>query len=588
MKILRIGCVLGGFFSMVLSMPAQTFTAMHSFDQTDGANSQASLIQATNGNFYGTTSWAGGSGVNSCGTVFGITPTGNLTMVYSFPGYYAPDGCTSVAPLVQGTNGNFYGTTSRGGDAPWGGGGTVFEITPGGKLTTLHGFCLENVCPNEEGPRGGLVLGTDGNFYGTTSNNDIYGPMGGTVFKITPSGVLTTLYTFCSQVNCADGNGPYGGMVQGTDGNFYGTTILGGIGGGTVFKITPTGTLTTLYSFCQHIADYQCTDGNSPEAPLVQGTDGNFYGTTTDGGPSNPYGYSYGTVFKITPTGTLTTLHGFEGPDGSAPVAGLIQASDGNFYGTTSYGGANNPGGGAGYNYGTAFQITPSGTLTTLYNFCSQIQDGTCLDGNSPAAALVEATDGTLYGTTAAGGNGTVCYPDGSCPLVSAGTVFSLPLGLDPFVETQPTFGKVAAAVKILGPKLTGATSVTFNGTAAVFKVVSSSEITAAVPTGASTGFVTVTTPSGTLTSNQQFRVTPKVTSFTPPGGPVGTSVTIAGVSLAQTRVVTFGGVQATVLVANSDTQVTATVPTDAVTGKITVTTLGGTATSAKSFKVTP
>lgn len=526
MKILRIGCVLGGFFSMVLSMPAQTFTAMHSFDQTDGANSQASLIQATNGNFYGTTSWAGGSGVNSCGTVFGITPTGKLTMVYSFPGYYAPDGCTSVAPLVQGTNGNFYGTTSRGGDAPWGGGGTVFEITPGGKLTTLHGFCLENVCPNEEGPRGGLVLGTDGNFYGTTSNNDIYGPMGGTVFKITPSGVLTTLYTFCSQVNCADGNGPYGGMVQGTDGNFYGTTILGGIGGGTVFKITP--------------------------------------------------------------TGTLTTLHGFEGPDGSAPVAGLIQASDGNFYGTTSYGGANNPGGGAGYNYGTAFQITPSGTLTTLYNFCSQIQDGTCLDGNSPAAALVEATDGTLYGTTAAGGNGTVCYPDGSCPLVSAGTVFSLPLGLDPFVETQPTFGKVAAAVKILGPKLTGATSVTFNGTAAVFKVVSSSEITAAVPTGASTGFVTVTTPSGTLTSNQQFRVTPKVTSFTPPGGPVGTSVTIAGVSLAQTRVVTFGGVQATVLVANSDTQVTATVPTDAVTGKITVTTLGGTATSAKSFKVTP
>ena len=149
MKILRIGCVLGGFFSMVLSMPAQTFTAMHSFDQTDGANSQASLIQATNGNFYGTTSWAGGSGVNSCGTVFGITPTGKLTMVYSFPGYYAPDGCTSVAPLVQGTNGNFYGTTSRGGDAPWGGGGTVFEITPGGKLTTLHGFCLENVCPNE-------------------------------------------------------------------------------------------------------------------------------------------------------------------------------------------------------------------------------------------------------------------------------------------------------------------------------------------------------------------------------------------------------------------------------------------------------
>ncbi len=586
MKILRISCVFTGFLSLVLSVPGQSFTAMHSFDQTDGANAQASLIQATNGNFYGTTSWAGGSGVNSCGTVFGITPAGKLTMVYSFPGYYAPDGCGSVTPLVQGTNGNFYGTTTRGGDAPWGGGGTVFEITPAGKLTTLHSFCLQNVCPDGTGPHGGLVLGTDGNFYGTTSNNDDYGPTGGTVFKITPSGVFTKLYTFCSQVQndvCTDGDGPYGGLVQGTDGNFYGTTVLGGIGGGTVFKITPSGQLTTLYSFCQHIADYQCTDGSSPEAPLVQGTDGNFYGTTAEGGPSNPYGYTYGEVFKITPTGTLTTLYGFDGLDGEGPIAGLIQASDGNFYGTTSYGGAN----GSGSNYGTAFQITPSGTLTTLYNFCSQIQDGICLDGNSPAAALVEATDGTLYGTTAAGGNGTVCDPEG-CNLVSAGTVFSLPLGLDPFVEVHPTFGKVAASVKILGTKLTGATSVTFNGTAAVFKVVSSSEITATVPAGASTGFVTVTTPSGALTSNQQFRVAPKITSFTPPSGPVGTPVTITGVSLTQTTTVAFGGVQATIFNVNSDTLVTATVPTGAVTGKIAITTAGGTATSAKSFKVTP
>jgi uncharacterized repeat protein (TIGR03803 family) len=337
MKIVRLSCVFAGFLSLVLALPAQTFTTLHNFDQTDGSTPLAALIQATNGNFYGTTSYYGGSGVNSCGTVFGINPTGKLTMEYNFPGYYAPDGCGSVAPLVQGANGNFYGTTSRGGDAPWAGGGTVFEITPGGKLTTLHSFCLQtenNLCPDGEGPRGALILGSDGNFYGTTSTlSSGYSTDGGTVFKITPSGVLTTLYTFCSQNqggSCTDGNGPYAALVQGTDGNFYGTTTSGGIGGGTVFKITPAGKLTTLYSFCQQIADYQCTDGSTPSAPLVQGSDGNFYGTTVNGGPSNPYGYTYGTVFKITPTGALTTLHGFEGPDGASPIAGLVQGSDGN------------------------------------------------------------------------------------------------------------------------------------------------------------------------------------------------------------------------------------------------------------------
>ncbi len=594
MKILRIGFVFGGFLSLVLSVPAQTFTRLHSFKQTDGANPQSALIQATNGNFYGTTSSDGDTGQNSCGTVFRITQAGKLTTLYSFPGSNDdwPDGCVPVAALVQGTNGNFYGTTQYGGNGygPYGSWGTVFEITPGGVLTTLHKFCSQlqnNICTDGAAPRAALVQGADGNFYGTTSTGYIaYGPTGGTVFKITPNGVLTTLYTFCSQVNCTDGNGPYAGLVQGADGNFYGTTILGGIGGGTVFKITPSGELTTLYRFCQQIQNYPCTDGSSPEAALVQGSDGNFYGTTVNGGPSNPYGYTYGTVFKITPNGTLTTLHGFEGPDGAAPEAGLIQANDGNFYGTTSYGGANNPDGGAGYPYGTAFEITPSGTLTTLHNFCSQLQDSICTDGNNPAAALVQATNGAFYGATNGGGNGPVCYPDG-CNLVNAGAIFSLSLGLSPFVEIQPASGKVGAGVKIRGANLTGATSVTFNGTAAVFKVVSSAEITATVPTGAGTGFVTVTTPSGTLASNHQFLVTPKITSFTPPSGPVGTSVTITGVSLTQTTTVTFGGVQASTFNVNSDMQVTATVPTGAVTGKVAITTAGGAATSAKSFKVT-
>src|SRR5208337_4428285 len=189
----------------------------------------------------------------------------------------------------------------------------------------------------------------------------------GTVFTITPGGTLTTLYSFCSQSGCTDGANPYAALVQGTDGNFYGTT-LGGAANGTVFKMTPGGTLTTLYTFC-----YGCT-GVSPYAALVQGSDGNFYGTTSFGGANGD-----GTVFRITPSGTLTTLHSFDGTDGAAVYAGLVQGTDGNFYGTTAQGG--------GSGVGTVFTITPGGTLTTLYSFCSQ---SGCTDGANPYAALVQ------------------------------------------------------------------------------------------------------------------------------------------------------------------------------------------------------
>jgi uncharacterized repeat protein (TIGR03803 family) len=594
MKILRIGCVLAGFLSLAFSMPAQTFTQLLVFDQTDGSNPQASLIQATNGNFYGTTSYDGNSGYSPCGTVFEMTKAGKLTMVYSFPSSYesAPDGCGSVATLVQKANGNLYGTTAGGGrdNQAYVPAGTIFEITPGGKLTTLYKFCAQQdqngYCTDGAAPMAALLLGADGNFYGTTSTGAIrdFPVGGGTVFKITQSGVLTTLHTFCPDNICTAGEGflPEAPLIQGTDGNFYGTTLAGGTGvnGGTVFKITPGGELTTLYSFCQQYHDYNCNDGNDPEGALVQGTDGNFYGTTGGGGPGSQYGYGQGTVFKITPNGAMTQLHGFEGPDGGNPH-GLIPATDGNFYGTTSEEGANGGPGGAGY--GTVFQITPSGTLTTLYSFCPQVYEGICPDGNNSVAALVQANNGTFYGTTNLGGNLVI---NGS--QVDPGTIFSLSVGLGPFVTIQPAFGKVGATVKIWGTNLTGASSVTFNGTAAVFKVVKSSEITATVPTGAGTGSVTVTTPSGPLASSQPFRVTPKITSFTPPSGPVGTQVTITGVSLAQTTIVTFGGVQATTVNVNSDAQVTAAVPTGALTGKIAITAPGGTATSAKSFKVTP
>jgi uncharacterized repeat protein (TIGR03803 family) len=245
--------------------------------------------------------------------------------------------------------------------------------------------------------------------------------------------------------------------------------------------------LTTLHSFCSQGG---CRDGQFPQTGLVQASNGSFYGTTIEGGA-----YGHGTVFKITPSGTLTTLYNVCSqsgcPDGDYLYAGLIQATDGDLYGIMDVGGA--------YGYGTIFKITPRGTLTTLYSFCSQ---NDCTDGEYPAAGLVQDTNGTLYGTTADGGaNG--------CSGLTCGTVFSLSVGLSPFVETQPASGKVGAAVNILGTNLAGATSVRFNGTAAVFKVVSSSEITTAVPAGATTGIVQVVTPSGTLSSNVPFRVLP-------------------------------------------------------------------------------
>src|SRR5208283_5109939 len=387
---LALAIMLVPAFLTAESAQAQTLTTLHSFDGTDGASPYAALVQDTDGNLYGTTLYGGpnsctypGIGtIFSCGTVFKITPSGTLATLYNF---CSQSGCTDgqfpYAGLIQGSDGNLYGTTSFGGAN---GDGTVFRITPSGTLTTLHSFA------GTDGAAGyaGLVQGTDGNFYGTTFG----GPANGTVFKITPSGTLTTLYTFC--FSCT-GAGPYAGLVQGTDGNFYGTTFNGGGNGvGTVFTITPGGTLTTLYSFCSQSG---CTDGANPYAALVQGTDGNFYGTTL-GGAAN------GTVFKMTPGGTLTTLYTFcYGCTGVSPYAALVQGTDGNFYGTTE-GGTNHD--------GTIFKITPSGTLTTLHSF-----DGT--DGAAVYAGLVQGTGGNFYGTTAQGGGSGNC--SGGC-----GTVFKL------------------------------------------------------------------------------------------------------------------------------------------------------------------
>ena len=477
---------------------AQTFKTLATFDGKDGFNPVGTLVQGFDGNFYGTT---GGGGPTESGTVFRISHGGTLTVIHYFScsnrQTNCPDGSRPEAGLVLASDGNLYGTTFGFGDCSTQNHfdcGSVFRITPSGTLTTLYRFCSQTNCADGANPNG-LIQGDDGNFYGTTgwgglSSGTCQDNFGcGTVFKIAPNGALTTLYNFCATANCRDGERPLTPLVQARDGNFYGTTQAGGTStningiGGTAFKLTPTGILTTLYDFCSQT---NCTDGFAPSG-LIQATNGNFYGSTQAGGAGGQLGA--GSVFKLTPGGTLTTLYSFlcsqsKCPEGSAP-GGLVQATDGNFYGTTALGGERSN--------GTAFKITSGGTQTMLHSFCLLTN---CADGAIPNG-LFQATDGNFYGTTR-GGGGT-----------GAGTVFELSVGLGPFVRTVPGSGKVGTTVTILGTSLTGTTSVSFHGTKAPFTVVSATQIKTAVPSGATTGTVTVTTPSGTLKSNVAFEVLP-------------------------------------------------------------------------------
>jgi uncharacterized repeat protein (TIGR03803 family) len=450
-------------FAVVLvtvSAHAQSYSVLYNFGTKAGdpVNPEASgvVAQGRDGNLYSTAL----GGANGLGAMFKITPSGTLTVPYSFDS-------TDPEPysgLTLGTDGNFYGTSGDGSRE----GGIVYKITPSGKVTVLHTIGHSPLAPP--------IQGADSNFYGTTSQKGTNSY--GTVYKVTPSGKYTTLYSF----DYTHGSSPVAPLVQGTDGNFYGTTPSGGKAGhGTVFKVTSSGKLTVLRNFGRG------RDGATPLCALVQGSDGNFYGTTTSGGT-----YNAGVVFRITATGTYTILHSIKGSrgEGYEPYAGLIQATDGNLYGTALIGGT------AGQ--GTIFMISPIEPYpyTVLHNF-------DLATGAQPEIALVQHTNGVLYGDTILGGTGGPCGGNGSC-----GVFYSFNLGLQPFVSLVSTSGKVGKTIGILGQGFTGTTGVAFNGTAANFKVSSDTYLTATVPNGATTGSVTVMTPSGTLTSNKPFRVT--------------------------------------------------------------------------------
>lgn len=466
-----------------VAAPAQTFTPLTDLNGSDGSiPNYNGLVQGTDGNFYGT---AFDGGTFGRGSVYKVAD-GTLSMVYAFCSrVQCPDGSQPEAPLILGADGNFYGTTGGGGATNF---GTVFKLTSSGTLTTLYSFCPAAGCNDGTLPVGPLVLGFDGNIYGTTAGGGA--PGRGTIFKITPSGTLTTVHTFCSQLDCVDGAGPFG-LVLARDGSMYGTTGSGGTKEtGTIYRFTPAGEFKSLYSFCSLA---KCADGSFPFGHLVVTASGTIYGTTGGGGS----GLDGGTVFELTPDGTLTTLFNFcmaqTCLEGAYPQSGLIQATDGKLYGAGDEGGFNNR--------GTLFRMTTAGTLIRLHSFHAT-------DGAYPLSPLIQGTDGNIYGTTANGGptDRKVC-PEAS-PF-GCGTVFRMSLGIKPFVKTVQPAGGVGDSVIILGNGLTGSSSVTFNGTAATFSVVSDTEITATVPTGATTGPIHVVTPSATLATPVGFRVLP-------------------------------------------------------------------------------
>jgi uncharacterized repeat protein (TIGR03803 family) len=467
-RLAKIACVVALFCAMNVSVAlAQTFTTIANLRSVD--YQVEGLIPANDGKLLGFDHGAPSSAIIEAGL------NGGLAEVYTFcslancaDGYF-PQG------IFQAADGTIYGTTQGGGANSK---GALYELSLDGKETVLYSFCAQSNCADGWSPYSAPAPSLQGGVIGTTFAGGVQGK--GILYELSPAGKFTRLYSFCAQTNCTDGAGPVTSPFQAADGTIYGTTNLGGaLGFGSVYSFASEGGLVTLYSFAAGAG------GSSAEPTLIQGADGNFYGVTLFLGQAGN-----GSIFKLTPQGKFTTLYSFctantgNCADGAGPI-GLIQGSDGNLYGMTSVAGS--------FGGGTIFEITPKGALTTLYSFCSQAQ---CMDGNGPQS-LMQDTNGMLYGTTAAGG------------AHDHGTAFSLSVGLKPFVQANPGWGKVGALVGILGSNLTGTTSVTFNGTAATFKVVSNAYIEAEVPTGATSGLIQVATPCGTLNSNFSFQLLP-------------------------------------------------------------------------------
>lgn len=473
-----------------VSSPGQTFTKVADLTTTSGTNVQYPLVQGFDGNLYGT-AFYGGAYAN--GTFFTVTPSGTLTTLHSFCKKRVSDCADGVNPgaIALGPNGKFYGGTAnvvgKTNSIP----GTIYKISSLGSLTTLHTFCTGSC---DDGTSSGpLTLAWNGYFYGVSypsaANSSAFHNV---VFKVSPSGVFTTVLDVCPGGVCPSGGGPTGGLFENGGGLFFGngfsvgTTIQQAL-----YKMTLSGTPSLAYTFCSN--SEQCGSGIPS---FLQATNGDIYGTFGAGGLGGKLCLDTvegcGIAFRISlAEGTYVKLHDFcsgaNCADGATPRP-LIQAADGNLYGVTA-GEYRNP---QVYSYGTVFKLTPAGRFTVLHTFSAA--DPLGYEPNSP---LYQATDGNLYGTTSAGGASNV------------GTIFRISLGLPPFVRTVQNEGKVGSSVVILGNNLTGSVSVTFNGTPAAFTVVSDTEIIAVVPSGATSGSIEVSGPRGGLASATIFHVFP-------------------------------------------------------------------------------
>lgn len=440
---------------------AQTVSTIYSFTGPTGEYPGFGVLtQGRDGRLYGTTQSGGAYGYGNIFKQRTVGP-GNVVL-YNFTG--GSDGGDPYGGLTLAKNGYYYGTTLEGGTS---GKGTLFEVTSEGIFTVLYNF---TGAVDGSYPAAPPIEGTDGNFYGTTNGFNL---QDSALYRYNPfTEILTTLYTFDSS------SSSWSQPLQGSDGYLYATSSGGGeFDCGYIVKLTTEGAVQGTHSF-------DCfAGGNGPVAPLTQAADGNYYGTTEHGGLSSDAGI----IFKLDEeNGKFTVLHDFGATngDGLYPAAGITQGNDGNLYGATAAGGS--------LGYGSLFRVSSSGVYSRIYSF--PILQGAPYQ--APTVAPVQDTNGTFYGTTELGGSSAL------------GSIYALSMGLGPFVEFVHSQGNVGAQAEILGQGFIGTTSVTFNGVSAAFIVDSNTYLTATVPPGASSGSVTITTPGGPLISNKNFTVT--------------------------------------------------------------------------------